>query len=234
MKASNLWRWNGLGGVVLALALSTVPDGASQAQEHCRLEGPPTLAAGQLKVKVTCQANATAQTVRYPAGPLHLGISLYKLDNSLARVVAPLRDDGNGDALHLDAQEFRRPARSAELTFRLPANITQSHILVAIWDQKNPCSEPSARCGSSGHTLGKVDPNELPIPVDVWPRPVCNIASLQARGYFAWSATAEMGAPDADDEMKSLARVNDCWMRDASWPGLGVSLQQWRVAPRPR
>ncbi len=221
------------GGAIVAAALSALSHSAF-AQEHCRLE-PPTRAGGQLKIKLTCHDNADAQTVRYPAGPLHVGVSLYKLPGSLGQVIAPFQDEGESGALHLDAQEIRRPRGSNELTFRMPANVSQTHVLVAVWDQKNSCTpRTSTYCGPSRQTFGKVDRYQQPVPVDAWPIPICDVAALQARGYFKWSATADWGAPSEDEEMMTLARLNDCWMQDPQWPGRGLSYRQWRVAPLPR
>jgi hypothetical protein len=214
--------------VVIAAILFPLPDGASRAEEYCRLERP-TINAHQLEVKVTCEAKANAETVRYPVGPLYVGVSLFTLDPGLARAVAPYID--NGEGLDLEAQEIRRPTQSAELSFQIPPNISQTHILVAVWDRKNKC----ANCGSRTHTFGRVDGSGLPIPVDVWPPPICDVAKLRARGYFAWSAGASLGDPeDMTSEMGMLADANDCWMHNAKWPGRGVSYLRWRVAPFPR
>jgi hypothetical protein len=184
-------------------------------------------------VKLTCQQTPAGQTVSYPAGQLYVGLSLYKLPANVRQAVAPLKSENNEGAYHADAQEIPRPATSVELTFRLPSNLTQTHMLLAVWDQKNECSD-DGRCGALRYTLGKVDRNENPIPVDAWPVPVCNVATLQARGFFAWSQSAEWETPGEDGDMMSLARLNDCWMRDSTWPGRGLSYRQWRVAPLPR
>ena len=212
-------------------AVSLIAAASAAAAQHCLLDAP-TLSAGQLKVKLACQATAGPQTVPYPEGPLYVGVSLYKGPGAAARSSTRLNDESG--ALHVAAQEIRRPAASAELTFRLPANLTQTHMLIAVWDQKNTCSNNDPRCGRLGYTLGKVDGDGNPVPVDAWPVPACNVASLQSRGYFTWSETANWGSPAEDEEMMDLARLNDCWIRNAQWPGRGLSYRKWRVAPLPR
>lgn len=218
----------------LALAVAAFVAAVSSASaQHCQLDAP-TLAAAQLKVKLNCQPAAGPQTVPYPDGPLFVGVTLYKLPSSAARAITRLNDDAGSAPLHVAAQEIRRPEKSAELTFRLPANVTQTHVLVAVWDQKNACENDDRACRRMGHTLGKADGDGNPVPVDAWPAPACNIGSLDSRGYFKWSENAMWGAPSEDEDMMSLARLNDCWIRNAAWPGRGLSYRKWRVAPLPR
>jgi hypothetical protein len=201
-----------------------------RAQEHCRLQAP-ALSINQIRLKITCQNGANDQTVPYPAGPLYVGVSLYHLENSaLAKSVAPLTNYDENATLHLMPQEISRPTQSTELTFQRPPNVTQTHILVVVWDQKNSCDQNNDGC-PIGFTLGKVDADELPIPVDAWPKPICDVAKLGRSGFFKWSETGELGGRDVPDQYQTMYLTNDCWKYDASWPGRRVSFRRWRVAP---
>lgn len=227
-------RWSGhaLRGLVAFLGTMALLQ-STQAQEHCKLN-TPAFATGQVKVKITCQANADAQTAPYPAGTLYIGVSLYKLQADLAGSVAPFRDMGAEDAAHLPAQEFPGRTATSELVFRIPANAGQTHILVAVWDVKNACSPPGQEgCPAVGYTLGRVSDEQLPIPVDAWPRPACDVSKLRTQGFFQWSFDAELGM-EVPDQFETLYRTNDCWTYNQGWPGRGVSFRRWRVAPIPR
>lgn len=217
---------------MLAVAMTFAFFGtAAHAQEFCRLE-KPTVSGGQISVRISCQAAADAQSVRYPAGPLFVGASLFTIEDAPAAQVAIHGFRREDPPKHLPAQEIKRPGASADVVFKMPPG-KHTHFLVAVWDSKKTCAPAEPGCPSIGYTLGTVDKDSLPVPVDAWPLPSCDIAKLKGGGFFAVTATEYLGEkPSAvQDRFPVEQEINDCWMQNPSWPGRGVSYKRWRLAP---
>lgn len=204
-----------------------------QAQQSCRME-PPAVSAGQIVVKLDCQSGKPdSDRFAYPPGPLFVGLTLFTLASGSATGDAEYSDyDGErARQLHLPAQEIKTTA-SSSIAFKFtPAKHT--HFLVAIWDVKTPCKKSSnEECPSLGYTLGRVDAGGLPMPVDVWPAPVCDVAKLGRRGFFEVTAKEELDATPSEvfQSFRTEYLTNDCWTYDSKLPGRGMSLRKWRLA----
>jgi hypothetical protein len=220
-------------GLIGGLYLFSAP---SQAAEHCFLENPRVIVAAEAKLAVTlrCKPTPTENSVRYPVGKLYLGVSLYNVtDDRLRRTTVRLESEWaqGRDILPI---EIVRPDSAQEVTFPLGNIQNWTHFQIAVWDQKNECRQDVevSDCRSSGFTLGAVDDSQLPIPVDAWPRPICNVTQLKANGFFAWvEREGQLGDPEMDDRYRTAYAVNDCWKRFPNRLGLGYSVRRWRVGP---
>ncbi len=220
---------------LLILAALIVSVGSAHATTSCAL-GPARLQETRLILPVTC--GPAARAVPYPDGPLHIGATLYRMPSGLRGRVAPLpsAELAPGDTLHLPSITFTAGPALRELSFDAAGATGFTHLLVAIWDQKNVCEadgNSESGCSRFQYSLGRVDAAEFPIPVDAWPRPICDKQGLQAAGFFRWvereGDPAGMAAPSPFDRMFTL---NDCYA--ATGPvGLGFSVRRWRVAPLP-
>lgn len=222
------WR-----GIFACQALATVLvffGPAAHAQEFCRLE-KPAVSGGQISVKISCQAAADERSVRYPAGSLFVGLSLFTLEDAPAGQITTYALRLEDSPTHLPAQEIKRPATSADVLFKVPPG-KHTHFLVAVWDHKHTCAGKEG-CPSVGYTLGKLDKDDLPVPVDAWPTPACDVAKLKGGGFFAATAKEYLGEkPSAvEDKFPVELETNDCWMQNANWPGRGVSYKRWKLAP---
>jgi hypothetical protein len=222
-------RLNGL----LAASAFCLVGGSLHAQEQCRIE-KPAINGSEIKVGLHCQESAEVGTLIYPPGPLYVGVSLYTLEAELAGAEAEIVDDA-GTPVDLPAQEIMRPSGATELVFPVAELGGSTHMLVAIWDQKNECpADHGGRCSAFGYTLGATDDLWFPFPVDAWPRPVCDVEKLAAAGFFDWAAgESDINEHAVPARLDTLFRTNFCWTRDPDRPGLGVSIRQWRVAPLP-
>jgi hypothetical protein len=215
------------------IALSVAFGADLQAQQTCRL-GPPAVSAGQVSVPLSCRNGASdAGGVAYPAGTLFAGLTLFTLANASAgEAVYSDFDPGETSHLHLPAQEIKASGSSSIVFKFTPGKHT--HFLVAVWDRKTACTKsPDNECPSLGYTLGRVDAGQLPMPIDVWPAPVCDVAKLSRRGFFAVTAKEELGALPSEvfQSFRTEYLTNDCWTYDPKLPGRGMSLRQWRLAP---
>lgn len=207
------------------------------AQEFCSLNNPhivTTANTASMKVSIACSVTSSPTTVRYPNGPLYIGVTLYKVDDQRLRtLVVPIVED-QVEHVYVKPVEFTRPANSQEIEIPLVAVGTNTHILMAVWDKKQNCaaSNQADGCGTAGATFGETDAFLLPIPVDTWPRPVCNIAGLERSGFFNWVETeGDFGGPQVPDRYRSMLNANDCFMRFPNRAGLGYSVRRWRAQP---
>ena len=76
--------------------LSAAPTAGAVAAGSCTLE-QPVVAHGEIHVTISCAPPDRPNGLRYPVGPLFVGISLYLLPEDLAGAVAPLVDEGGAD-----------------------------------------------------------------------------------------------------------------------------------------
>jgi len=223
--------------VIAATLVATLP---TRAQENCRLDNPQVVreqGGAQLKVRITCQPARAPGTLRYPAGKLYLGVTLYSVEDPRLRgaVVPIVERSGHLTPTYVAPVEFTRPGASQALTLPLGDLGANTHILVAVWDKRNACSDPnSAACRVARATLGRTDSFGMPIPIDTWPRPVCDVERLTRNGFFNWVDTDGVIAPDVPDEVSIALQTNDCWMRQRDGLGLGYSVRQWRAQPLSR
>jgi hypothetical protein len=229
--------------IILPLLLNA---GEAGAATYCSL-GKPTMdkAGGQvhLNVTVTCSDIEHGAAVKYPEGDLYVGATLYTIDDpSLSGKVAPftLKSADSAGAHDLAAVGLHTSPGMTKVTLVVdtPTPASYTHLLVAVWDAKNTCSPGDTTtaygCPGSGYTLGRMDKWEMPIPIDAWPRPICDRKRLIARGYFKW--VDQDGDPSGHAipaELESAFDANDCWSLDDGG-GLGFSLRQWRVGPLPK
>jgi hypothetical protein len=234
---------------IALLAVVTIVGGAarSHAQEYCRIENPQVVrgASSALNVRISCKPNPASGTVRYPAGKLYLGVTLYALEDvGLRNAIVPIIE-GSTSFTYVIPVEFTRPGANAALTVPLGDLGANTHVLVAVWDKRTACSDvgggndqapdpDSAACRVAGATLGRTDSFGMPIPIDAWPRPICNVGRLTQNGFFHWVETDGVVASDLEDFVRTSMGSNDCWMRQADGLGLGYSVRQWRAQPIPR
>ena len=210
----------------------------AEAQEHCRLDNPQvtrSAGGGQLKVSVACQQAPSAETVRYPAGTLHLGVTLYKVQPRLRNTPVPVTDE-EVEHTYVKPVEITRPTSPREIVVPLGNIGANTHILLAVWNSKKRCNsgDRNPGCTVAGGTLGDTDSFQLPIPVDAWPRPICNVAELTSSGFFRWvQKEGDFGGPRVPDNYAEMLEGNDCFMRFADRPGLGFSVRRWRAQPLP-
>jgi hypothetical protein len=219
--------------VALAWSLAVAP---AQAQEHCRLDNPQVIS-DRLEVTVACQQASSNQTVRYPAGSLSVGVTLYKIPESgLRNKVVPVVEDDTVEFAYVKPTEIERPTTPKKVVIPLGALGNKTHILLAVWDKKSACAagDQTEGCTKAGVRLGEIDAFELPIPIDAWPRPVCNVEQLTSRGFFRWVETeGDFGGPQVPERFATMLATNDCFMRLPDRPGLGFSVRRWRAQPLP-
>jgi len=87
------------------------------------------------------------------------------------------------------------------------------------------CRRLERGCKTSGVKLGDMDSFELPIPIDAWPRPVCNVEQLTSRGFFRWAETeGDFGGPQVPERFATMLATNDCFLR---FPGRPVWVTQF-------
>jgi hypothetical protein len=203
---------------------------------ECRLiEGRST--PGTIALEVTC-GDGHPDAVDYGDGMLYLGVSLYDVHQSEPELLRyNLRHRDFGDALDLDPVEFKPKEGVSSFSFDYDKSGGQTHFLAAVWDRKDMCSTGGqGRCDSHGFTLGRVDSDELPLPVDAYPRPFCDIETMDEAGFFDKVRSGEIEFDinnQLPPELSDLFYANDCWSNDPDRLGLGYSVWTWRVAPVP-
>jgi hypothetical protein len=225
---------------ILAAIILLLMGGSGWAESYCELGAPIIRKDGdhyRLKVAVTCSQTRKGLAVEYPDGSLYVGASLYRVDAGLAGKIVPFTTPGSETDVDLMPAELHLTQGRTEVEFEIDSLADSTHLLIAVWDQKNPCSSDAAasdRCQTFGYTLGATDDFGMPIPIDAWPRPVCHRESLIADGFFSW--VKEGGDPSGHampDEFTDDYALNDCWsLVDAK--GLGFSVRQWRIGPIPK
>lgn len=217
---------------------------AAEAATFCALTAPTLETAGgksQLKVAVACSDTATPGTVPYPEGDLYVGASLYKIDQGLEGKIISTGIYGDADPEHildLKAIELHNVAGTIPVTFDIANPDQYTHVLIAVWSQKDSCPPDQVTatngCADFGYTLGPADWYGMPIPIDASPRPVCDKEALTANGYFNW--VSESGDPTGNtmpEEFSDSFNLNDCWENTGD-VGLGYSVRRWRVGPIPK
>lgn len=170
---------------VLAVATLIFTASPAIAAQFCSL-GQPTLRGTSLTVPLNCATTASETAVSYPATALFVGATLYRLEAGLQGKVAPLRSPE--EAYDLPAVTVPAGRAPREVTFDLGNAAGFTHLLVAVRDKKTECAngaEGSGGCGKYHYTLGRTDRLDMPIPVDAWPRPICNKMELERAGFFA-------------------------------------------------
>ena len=212
------------------------PCGLTLAGDYCSIMAPTLRkesAAYRLVIPVTCADTKTGSAVKYPGGRLYVGATLYRLDPRVRGKVSPLKTSKTSEGTDLPAVELTGRPVKRELVLDAGPHPDATHVVVAVWDKKNPCSAETENpgCAKFGYTLGRIDDQfEMPIPVDAWPRPICNKAALVTSGFFEWVESAGdpsgMNAPEWANEI----RLNDCWS-SVQTDGLGYSIRRWRAGP---
>jgi hypothetical protein len=215
--------------------------GTGWAANYCEL-GPPALNKSdshyRLSVTVKCSQSPSGVAVEYPEGILYVGASLYRLGADLAGKIVPfVTPDSDTQTIDLAPVELHMTPDQAKISFDIDALDDSTHVLIVIWDKKNPCSSDnsdSAECQKFGYTLGRVDEFGMPIPIDTWPRPICHRERLSTDGFFSWVEQA--GDPSGHAMPEGLEddySLNDCWSLIET-KGLGFSVRRWRVGPLPK
>ncbi len=186
--------------------------------------------AGTMSVEVmlNCSNTERVNDLIYPNGVLHVGMSLVELPSEQGTVSIQLNGSEPKEHLVAPAQiDFGAGERSATLELgAVPAGAT--HYVVALWSEESECVDlPAMVC------FGPVDDDLFPIPLDTYPRPVCDRDELSAKGYFDWALHGDPSGYQSDQTIKDLFYSVDCYRGNQSEYGLGVSLKRWRVAPLP-
>ncbi|MEA2886571.1 MAG: hypothetical protein QOD11_931 [Bradyrhizobium sp.] len=212
--------------------------------KYCSLN-PPTIQksdATRLYVRIRCDDAASETTVNYPQSSLYVGATVFRLSKGLEEKIAPSRYPPDGDTNYLDlkAVEWSTDSGEQEISFEIPRGTIYSHVLLAVWDIKEDCDRQfmgnKNGCSLFKYTLGRVDDSELPIPIDAWPRPICDKNKLQREGFFKWvkGEGLLMTEGEMPTRFRSIFRLNDCWQLTGSDTGLGYSVHRWRVGPAPK
>jgi len=177
------------------------------------------------KSQLLVSKTASVQTVRYPSGPLSIGVTLYKIPEQASET----------GSFRLSKTTSSSRTMSGPIEIGRPATSKESSFPWAIWEayphppggvgQSAACSadDSSAGCKTSGVKLGDMDSFELPIPIDAWPRPVCNVEQLTSRGFFRWAETeGDFGGPQVPERFATMLATNDCFLRFSRPPGFGL------------
>lgn len=221
--------------LTIVIALCTCR--AASAGQFCILETPSlqTTAGGiDVVVTVKCSAAAGDSALPYPDGTLYVGATVFRADPGLKGKTLPFdswKDDERMQPTHLPAVEVRAVSGPIKATFHLPQIGANTHISIAVWDQKNACKGQSD-CPEIGYTLGRADDDGMPIPIDTWPRPVCRKAKLIASGYLTSSGPVDPSGHVLEGSAARDFLSNDCY-RLVKSDGLGYSLRRWRIGPLP-
>ena len=207
---------------------------ASSTPENCEIAEVKITgkrSAAKLAVTIACAATSRESSVLYPAGPLYLGVSLFKVDGaSLRDLVIPYEDNGN--AQYVPHREIVRKDGRHRYEIDMGNMSDLTHILIAVWDKQNKCRPEGSSCLAGSLTLGDVDEWGMPIPIDAWPRPVCDVKRLAKSGFFEWVVEdGDLGGTRVPDKYDSMLSANDCWIRFPKRGGLGYSVRRWRLAP---
>jgi hypothetical protein len=231
-----------------ALALSTVVlvlafQVHAKAGQFCTLNGPTLRSeAGhnRLVTSLTCVGSVDKNELPYPDGELFVGATLFRASENYK--ATPLRYDSWKAPMEWAATDGREPVDleavvthaapgKTEIAFLIPSGRAFTHVQLAVWDKKNACAGDTG-CPKSGYTLGRSDEDGLPIPIDTWPRPVCNKTKLIESGYLTNEGPGDPAGVALTSGDTAAFDLNDCY-RLVSGAGLGYSLRRWRVGPLP-
>lgn len=214
--------------VLVPLFLSTFAFAAGE-PIYCRLL-EPSITTREDKViagvQLSCQSTPAEGHVPYPAeGPVYVGATLYRLTHDLNESTV-VRELDAASMLDLPAREIAPVRDGARVELEAPAAKGLTHYVVAVWDAKGDCPPHVERpgCQAYGYVLGRIDIDEMVIPVDAFPRPRCDVEARRALPHF------DCFGPDPSEFCTSSDCVN---LQEDAPVGLGYSIFRWRVAPLP-
>ncbi len=207
------------------------------ASQSCRLM-PPTATQGLQGTgfTVAVQCAAAEGAVPYPDA-VFIGATMFREAPDLKGKIVPFDSLADGDSVpHTDLppQEWHRGAQRVSFTFAMAAGDPATHVSIVVWDKKTMCAgQPD--CPPIGYTLGRVDDDGLPFPVDAWPHPFCDRQALEQIGYLTKDGPGDPAGVALSDEFAQRFQTNDCYRLDpaASPVGLGYSVRRWRLGPVP-
>jgi hypothetical protein len=229
--------------IALAAVLILAVQAHVHAGQFCTLDTPllrSEAGRNRLVTSLKCVGSADKRELLYPEGELFIGATLFRAGDGYKTtsliydsVKAPMEwaaADGK-EPVDLDAVVTRATPGSTEIAFQIPSGPAFTHVQLVVWDKKNGCAGDSS-CPKSGYTLGKSDEDALPIPVDTWPRPVCNEKKLVDSGYLTKEGPGDPAGVALTSGDTAAFELNDCY-RLVPGSGLGYSLRRWRIGPLP-
>jgi len=229
---------------LLAIVFAVAVQAQARANQFCALDAPSLRMEGgspRLVATLKCAGAASKQQLRYPDGELFVGATLFRASEKYKSTTSLRYDSMKAaewvasdaqDPVDLDAFAIHTAAGPTEIVFQIPAGPAFTHVLLAVWNRKNECAGDSD-CPKFGYTLGTPDEDGLPVPIDTWPRPVCDKAKLIDSGYLTTDGPGDpAGVALTSSEFTAMFELNDCY-RLIEGDGLGYSLRRWRVGPLP-
>jgi hypothetical protein len=214
--------------VLVPLFLSAIAFAAA-GPKYCRVLEPSFTTREDkvvASVQLSCHSTPSADYIPYPAeGPVFVGATLYRLTHDLNESTV-VRELDAASILDLPAAEISPVTDGARVVLEAPAAKGLTHYVVAVWDSKEDCPQHVDRpgCQAYGYVLGRIDIDEMVIPVDAFPRPRCDIEARRALPHF------DCFGPDPSEFCTSSDCVN---LQEGALTGLGYSIFRWRVAPLP-
>ena len=214
---------------------------AAEHRNECYLRSPSlihTEGAMTIRVTLACEETSSDLAIPYPEGPLYIGIDLYNIrDLRLQRSTLLVGDlDVDYDILAPIAPvTLNKLNKTQDIDIKLGDAKGATHFMLAVWDKRRACRrDDHYDCKIVKYVYGDVDGFGFPVPVDVLPRPVCDVQTLERKGFFKWVATEGDPAGVAmPDEYGASFADNDCFTRLKHRLGLGYSVRRWRVEPLP-
>jgi hypothetical protein len=199
---------------------------------------PPVVAGSKVQLHFDCHDAKQPNAVEYPNTTLYIGATLVKSDpkNKSRVIIYSGRTDEPGSFDLRPVSIPFDPNRDWSTTtaeFVADKLSDYSHLLVAVWDSQEPCDSqyidnPLNGCKLYGFVLGGVDDEEYPAPIDVWPRPICDVSYLTKIGFFVEGKDPSR----LPRKLQGAFELSDCWSL-VKRGGLGYSLRRWRAAPIP-
>jgi hypothetical protein len=225
---------------LLAMVFALAVQANAKAGQFCTLDAPSVRTEAGHNLLVTslrCVASEGKQRLAYPEGELFVGATLFRAKDEYKAAQLRYDDESNirwaaadgKEPVGLEAVVSHAAPGNTEIKFQIPSGRIFTHVLLAVWDKKNECAGDSS-CPKSGYTLGKSDDDGLPVPIDTWPRPVCNKEKLIESGYLTTEGPGDPAGVALNAGGTAAFDLNDCY-RLVPGSGLGYSLRRWRVGP---
>lgn len=206
----------------------------SWAASYCQLSGPSLGKMdgnSSIQIKLNCSDKETNGSIAFPPGEIYVGATLYKLASQKKGDKYPVVIDQGREAnaeeqLDLPAQAITVNNAETAINFPVAKPERYTHVVIAAWSKKEACEN----CPAPGYTLGPVDDElKLPLPLDAFPRPNCDVKKMTESGFF--QEARDISGYILQDEFQLLYMANDCWSKSGLPYGLGYTVRRWRAYP---